>query len=316
MSDLTQDPGSGQGRDRTDDLVQPFVIERPDLRGRYIRFGAMINDLLTRHAYPDPVAALLGETVALACLLSSTLKFDGIFTLQARGDGPVSLLVADVTSEGNVRGYARFDGDRLPEGSDASHRSVPDLLGEGHLVFTVDTGSEHDRYQGIVALTGSSLAECFRHYFLQSEQIDVGLKLAVGREGDGGPWRACGLLLQRLPSQQSIERGVDHDEDWRRAMILMGSATDAELLDPALMPNTMLFRLFHEEGVRVFDPAAYQAQCRCSRDRVARTLATFPADQIESLKEDDDHIKVVCEFCNTAYIFQDADLAALHHDTA
>lgn len=296
---------SGAG---TDDSVLPFQIDSSGLRGRAARLGAALDAILGRHDYPEPVARLLGETVTLAALLASALKYDGVFTLQTKGEGPVSLMVADVTSDGDIRGYARFDAGRLPQDATPAFR---DLLGAGHLAFTVDQGEHTERYQGIVELTGDTLAECVTHYFRQSEQINAGLKLAVGRSDAG--WRAGGLMLQRLPDQEKIIPASDREDDWRRAMILMDSATDAELLDPALAPSRLLYRLFHEDGVRVFDPQPMRDQCRCSRDKVTGALAAIPRAELETLKIDG-RVEVNCEFCNMTYRFDDADLDRLKEE--
>ncbi|HET8726743.1 MAG TPA: Hsp33 family molecular chaperone HslO [Alphaproteobacteria bacterium] len=289
-----------------DDVVQPFQIETTGLRGRLVRLGGMLDEILNRHAYPDPVAHMLGETVVLAGILASGLKYDGVFTLQTKGNGAISLMVADVTSDGGVRGYARYDASKLP--ADGS-RDVRTLLGEGYLAFTVDQGEHTERYQGIVELAGDNLAECVTHYFRQSEQIKAGIKLAVGRRG--GRWRAGGLMLQRLPDQEAIVPASDQEDNWRRAMILMDSATEAEFLDPGLAPNGLLFRLFHEDGVRVYSPAELRADCRCSRDRVTNALAAIPRDQIEELLVDG-AVEVACEFCNTRYRFGEEDLDRLY----
>lgn len=291
-----------------DDAVLPFQIDSSGLRGRSARLGAALDAILDRHDYPAPVAGLLGETVTLAALLASTLKYDGVFTLQTKGDGPVSLMVADVTSAGDIRGYARFDANRLPHDGTPTFR---DLLGAGHLAFTVDQREHTERYQGIVELTGDTLAECLTHYFRQSEQINAGLKLAVGRDDAG--WRAGGLMLQRLPDQEKIIPVSDREDDWRRAMILMESATDAELLDPGLAASRLLYRLFHEDGVRVFDPHPVRDRCRCSRDRVTAALAAIPRAELETLKIDGS-VEVNCEFCNTTYRFDDSDLDRLKQE--
>jgi molecular chaperone Hsp33 len=286
-----------------DDEVLPFQIERSGLRGRMVRLGPLLEEILTRHAHPMPVARLLGETVALACLLAGALKYQGVFTLQTRSDGPISTLMADVTSVGDVRGYARFDGARLPGEGD-----VPAMLGAGHLAFTVDQGPDTERYQGIVALEGATLAACLQHYFRQSEQVDAGLKVAVGRAG--GTWRAAGLMVQRLPEPGAPDPASDREDDWRRAMVLMASATDGEMLDPDLPPDRLLYRLFHEDGCRVWAPAPLRAACRCSRERVVATLAALPRAEIEELKVDG-VVRVTCEFCNAAYVFDDLALAGV-----
>src|SRR5215475_1943589 len=163
-----------------DDLVQPFQIEPFALRGRLVRLGPALDSILTRHAYPAPVATMLGEAITLALALAGALKYEGVFTLQTKGDGPIKLMVADVTTAGAIRGYAQFDAARL-EAETAATGSVPRLLGAGYLALTVDQGEHTERYQGIVELQGSTLAECVHHYFRQSEQVEAGLKVAVAR---------------------------------------------------------------------------------------------------------------------------------------
>jgi len=287
-----------------DDLVLPFQIEASGLRGRLVRFGPLLDDILGRHAYPEPVGHLLAETVVLTALLASALKYDGVFTLQAKGDGAVRLLVADVTTGGAVRANAMFDESRLA-GADTT---VPALLGKGYLAFTVDQGENTERYQGIVELTGETLWECAQHYFRQSEQLQAGLRSAV-RHGDKG-WRGGGIMLQRLPDPEK-QVPTDREDDWRRAMVLLGSATDAELTEPALSGEALLYRLYNEDGVRVFPSQPMRFSCRCSRERVASMLKSMPKAEIESLAVDG-RVEVACEFCNTRYSFDGEQLAALY----
>ena len=298
-----------------DDLVQPFQIDPFGLRGRLVRLGPLLDEILTRHAYPEPVAALLGEAIALAAALSGALKYDGVFTLQTKGDGPVHLLVADVTSDGAVRGYAQYDAAKLERARAQGEvtGSVPRLLGAGHLAFTVDQGEHTDRYQGIVELQGASLAECAHHYFRQSEQVEAGLKVAVARlpDAEGAPrWRAGSLMVQRLPPEGEAERREAAEEGWRRAVILMSSSTSAELVDPELAPEALLFRLFHEDGVRVYRRHVLAARCRCSRERVERVLRMLPADELAAMKVDGKVI-VTCQFCSAGYGFDEEELHAL-----
>jgi molecular chaperone Hsp33 len=296
-----------------DDLVQPFQIEASSLRGRLVRLGSVVDTILTRHAYPDAVAAMLGEAITLAVVLAGALKYEGVFTLQTKGDGPLHLLVADVTSAGAVRGYAQYDEARLQKvlsaWRPAGTSSVPRLLGAGYIAFTVDQGEHTERYQGIVELQGASLTECAHHYFRQSEQIQAGIKTAVGRDPAGRSWRAGGIMLQRLPSEGLDAFALEAQEDgWRRAMVLMSSSTSDELLDPALAHNDLLFRLFHEDGVRVFDAHGLAARCRCSRERIERILRQLPADDNAEIAKDEE-IRVTCEFCNARYAFARDDIA-------
>jgi molecular chaperone Hsp33 len=291
---------------RNDDIVQPFQIDASHLRGRLVRVGPVLDEILSKHAYPEPVARLLGETITLAITLAGALKYEGIFTLQTKGDGPISLMVADVTSTGDIRGYAQFDAERLAGADIGSAAPVPALLGTGYLAFTVDQGEHTERYQGIVELSGETLSEGIQHYFRQSEQLDTGIKVAVAFTDLG--WRGGALMLQRLPEDQVQQTlGSDVADDWRRAMVLMGTCTDQEMLDPNLPANDLLFRLFHEDGVRVWAPTNLNASCRCSRDRVATVLASLPRDEIADLKVNG-NVEVTCEFCNSTYTFDDAQL--------
>jgi molecular chaperone Hsp33 len=295
----------GDGR-LADDVVQPFQIEASSLRGRLIRLGSTVDDILKAHRYPDPVAFLLGETVVLATMMASALKYDGVFTLQAKGDAAISMLVVDVTSGGDVRGYAKLHEERLPQ---EGPFDVPALLGKGYLAFTVDQGEYTEPYQGIVELVGPGLADCLQHYFRQSEQIDAGLKLALGRRE--GRWRAGGLMVQRLPDAPDFGFRASHEEDdWRRAMLLMDSCTESELLDPRLPPNDLLFRLFHHDGVRVFRPAGLRKGCRCSRTRAERILQALPTEEVRDCMVDG-KVVITCEFCNATYEFDELALAEL-----
>jgi len=303
-----------------DDLVQPFQIDRSGLRGRLVRLGPVLDEILTRHDYPEPVALMLGEAIALAAALAGALKYDGVFTLQTRGDGPIRLLVADVTSAGAIRGYAQYDAERLakaieaaPAGASGLGDSVPRLLGAGHLAFTVDQGEHTDRYQGIVELQGATLAECAHHYFRQSEQVEAGLKVAVARCPDDSGiarWRGGSLMIQRLPPEGDAARRDAAEDGWRRAVILMSSSTSRELVDPGLAPEALLFRLFHEDGVRAYRRHDLMARCRCSRERVETVLRMMPADELATMKIDG-HIIVTCQFCSAAYDFDEREIAAL-----
>jgi molecular chaperone Hsp33 len=303
-----------------DDLIQPFQIDSSGLRGRLVRLGPALDEILTRHDYPEPVARLLGEAIALAAALAGALKYDGVFTLQTKGDGPIRLLVADVTSAGAVRGYAQYDEEKLakavaaaPGGATGVGDSVPRLLGAGHLAFTVDQGEHTDRYQGIVELQGATLAECAHHYFRQSEQVEAGLKVAVARLPDGAGtarWRAGCLMIQRLPPEGDPVKRDAAEDGWRRAVILMSSSTSRELVDPDLTPQALLFRLFHEDGVRAYRQHELAARCRCSRERVETVLRMMPADELATMKVEG-HILVTCQFCSAVYDFDDDDVAAL-----
>jgi molecular chaperone Hsp33 len=300
----------------TDDLIRPFQIDAFALRGRHVRIGPVLDRIIGQHGYPEPVARMLGEAAALAATLAGALKYEGIFTLQTKGDGPIGLMVADVTSDGAVRGYAQYDADALA-GLDGAGNSVPKLIGAGYLAFTVDQGQHTERYQGIVEITGATLAECAHHYFRQSEQIEVGIRLAAGRTESG--WRAGAIMLQRLPLEGGTESllafdgeqaAEAQDDGWRRSLMLLGTCTDAELIDPNLDSDQLLFRLFHEDGVRVYPAQPLEARCRCSRERIENVLKTLPPDDLQHLVVDG-KVGVTCEFCSTFYEFSPEEIETL-----
>lgn len=300
------------GPELSADFVVPFQVERAALRGRIVRLGPLLDEIVSRHAYPRPVSLLLAELVTLTATLASALKYEGVFTLQISGKGPVSILVADMTSTGDLRAYAQFDADAVAAVADGPVLSpVSGLLGTGHLAFTVDQGADTERYQGIVALEGNTLTDCIHHYFRQSEQLDAAIKVAV-EGGEGMPWRSGAIMIQRLPGEARADEltRAEADEAWREAVALMGSARAEEMTDPALAPERLLFRLFHEPGVRAYESVALRAGCRCSRARVERTLSSFPREEVVALIEDD-AVRVKCEFCGIDYAFDRAAIDAL-----
>lgn len=305
-------------RPMTDDYVLPFQIEASQLRGRLVKLGPTLDEILTRHAYPDSVAHFLAETISLAVLLSSMLKYDGIFTLQTKGDGPISMMVADVTSVGDIRAYAQFDEEALRKaGDDVDIAPAPALLGKGHIAFTVDQGQNTERYQGVVELYGKTLADCVQHYFRQSEQLETGLTVSASREiledGSKGAWRAGGIMLQRLPEDPTQKiLGTANQEDWRRAMVLLSTVSGDELLDADLPGSDLAYRLYHEDGVRIWDAHQLRFGCRCSRERVSTMLSNLPRLEVESLKVEDGTVEVDCQFCSSVYRFDDADLESVY----
>ncbi len=305
MHGLTEHPDDR----RRDDIVLPFQIEAPGLRGRLVRLGDAVDTILKRHDYPPPVAALLAEALALSATLSAALKYDGIFTLQLKGDGPVPMLVTDVTTAGAIRGYAEVSGE-LPDDLAIAAAPVRSLVGKGYLAFTVDQGEHTERYQGIVELTGDSLTECIDHYFRQSEQFSAAMQVTAG-QNDAGQWRAGAMMLQRLPDQEAIVALEERDEAWRRSVILMSSVTAAELLDPALSPADLLFRLFHEDGVRVYEQQPISFGCRCSHERAARILASLPRREVKELIVEGE-VTVTCQFCSETQHFDEGEIAGLY----
>lgn len=293
-----------------DDMIQPFHVDALGVNGRVVRLGPVLDRLVAPHNYPPAVADLLSQVVVLAVTLSSVLKFDGVFTLQVQGNGPVSLVMADVTSAGGVRSYARYDAARLAEidASGSQGAPVPALLGSGYLAFTVDQGPDTERYQGITELTGATLADCAHDYFRQSEQLETAILLA----SDADPLVAGAIMVQRLPGRHGADKD-EAEEAWRRAVILMSSLSSGELLDPAVTTDRLLYRLYHQDGVRVTDGRAVEQTCRCSRKKVANTLRSFPQAEIEDMAEDG-KVTVTCEFCGTDYVFSPEQVGALYQD--
>lgn len=287
-----------------DDLVAPFSLDGAPVRGRIVRLGeAALDPILHRHAYPRPVAMLLGEALALAALVGSLLKAEGRLVVQAQSEGLVPLLVAE-HSDGGLRGYARL-ADGAAKKLAKFHRMPPaELLGAGHLVMTLDQGEEKTAYQGVVALDGDTLAACAENYFRVSEQTDTGIRLAVGELVQGsGPslWRAGGVLMQRVASDQA--RG-DTAEDWSRASHLFATLTDAELIDPGLPADRLLYRLFHEERVRMSAALALADRCTCDEGRLTNVMSQFPKEELQDLVEPDGFLHARCQFCSREYLLE------------
>jgi molecular chaperone Hsp33 len=311
-----------------DDTVLPFEVAALDLRGRVVRLGPLVDEILSRHDYPPPVAKLLGEAVALTVLLGSALKFEGRFILQTQTDGPVRMLIVDFRSPGKVRACARFDVARVAAAVEAGNASAGALLGRGHLAMTIDQGSDMSRYQGLVALNGEGLEDAAHEYFCSSEQIPTRVRLAVAEEfsaGAGHRWRAGGMLLQFLPKTPERARVADlhpgdapegtaphvvqEDDAWVEGRSLVATVEDLELIDPALSSERLVYRLFHERGVRVFRGVEVVAECSCSRSNVEAMLKSFSQDDRDHMVENG-MISVTCEFCSSTYRFEPAEVQA------
>jgi len=299
------------------DFVLPFAVEGRNARGRMARVDHALNDILSTQDYPLPVAALLAEAVCLTALLGTMLKEDGIMTFQINADGPVRLLFVDYTTAGHLRGYARFDEEALAGMDEAERdRLVPQLLQSGTLSVTIDPAASQERYQGIVALEGATLAQCLQAYFRQSEQLPTVIKVATEMKtnGDGHRWLGGAIMLQPLPAvvgfsetQESHFRSEDAEEDWRHSVVLLNSATGDELLDSALPAESLLFRLYHEDGVRVFDAHRLTFKCRCSAEKLGNVLRQFSREDIEDMVEDG-QIQARCDICGKIYEFVPEDL--------
>lgn len=313
-------PVDDRGRD---DTALPFAVEPLDLRGRVVRLGPSIDRLLSRHGYPAPVARLVGEATALTALLGASLKFEGRLQLQTKSDGAASMLVVDFDAPDRLRAFARYDAGRL----ETMPAATPaELLGAGHLALTIEPGGEASRYQGIVALEGRGLEAAAHRYFVQSEQIPTLVRLAVAQNvtAAGANWRAGGLIAQFLPASPARRRPrnldpgdappgapsfADFDEDaaWVEARALIATLEDHELVDPTLSSERLLYRLFHERGVRVFTRQALREACRCSDEHVAGMLRRFSREERAEMVGTDGRIGVTCEFCSTYRAFDPAE---------
>jgi molecular chaperone Hsp33 len=312
-----------------DDTVLPFQVEALDLRGRLVRLGPAVDEILSRHSYPAPVAKLLGEAIVLGVLLGSALKFQGRFILQTQTDGPVRMLVVDFATPGRIRACARFDRDRVAAAMETGATSAGALLGRGHLAMTIDQGTAMSRYQGLVALEGGDLEAAAHEYFRRSEQIPTRVRLAVAEEFHPGPdglrhrWRAGGIMLQFLPKtaermrQPDLDPGdapegtiphvIPEDDAWVEGRSLVETVEDIELIDPALSNERLVYRLFHERGVRVFRCRDVVAECSCSRAKITDMLRSFSTDDRAHMVENG-VISVTCEFCNSTYVVKPTEV--------
>lgn len=273
----------------TADLLHRFMFEGCDIRGEIVTLNDSFAPIATNNPYPSAVKQLLGEFVAAAALLSSTLKFDGVISLQARGEGALSLIMAECSHHNEVRAIVRpREGEPLP----AEGASLADFLGKGVLAITL-TPTHGERYQGIVPLDADNLAGCLEHYFQQSEQLTTRLWLAASDT------RASGLLLQALPQQMaSAEQNADQ---WQTLEALTDTLRDEELLEVA--HEELLYRLYHEQPPRLFSPTALHFRCSCSRERSAEALRSLGQEEVDSLLAERGAIDIDCQFCNHHYRF-------------
>ncbi|MFT3810613.1 MAG: Hsp33 family molecular chaperone HslO [Micropepsaceae bacterium] len=289
MTELTTAP---------DDLALPFAIDGKQTRGRVVRLGGVAERVVAGHGYRGDAARLAGEALTIVSLLGSALKFEGTLTLQTRGEGRARMVVADFATPGQVRSFVSVADDAEPDAP---------LLGEGSFALTIDPAEGQNRYQGIVELHGS-LSEAALLYFQQSEQIPTRLKIAVGQvQSDDEPsWRAGGILLQRVAGEGGVQPAEANDDDWVRFGALLDTVGADELLDPTLSADDLLYRLFNEDTVRVFEPQPIAFQCRCSPERVANVLDAYSAEELEDLKTPEGAIEAKCEFCGTVYPYERA----------
>ena len=309
MTDHMQD---NMAQDNPTDYVTVFQLDGQPVRGRAVKLGPALDAALNpggKARYPDNVARLLGEAMMTGALVAQSLKFAGRLVVQCYGtnDGAISLLIADCTTDGHIRGYARWNAAKLTEIElDSRNPGADVLLGGGTFSMTIDQGPDMDQYQGIAAIEGTSLSSCAEHYFNQSEQIPTRIQLACGQsiDGEGSHWSGAGMMIQKIADD---ETRTDASAPWETAQQLFTTLTDAELIDPELSTDRLLYRLFHEDGVRVVSTHSVTANCRCSRDRLLDTLKSFEASALDDMAEDG-VISANCEFCASEYKFPLADL--------
>lgn len=280
--------------------ITPFHLANRPVRGRLVRLGKLADIMLMRHDIPDCGRQLAGEALSLVAGLSAGLKFKGSFSLQIKGDGPISMLVADCTDSGELRFYLRASGELEQAPAKA-------LLGNGYFAFTIDQGAHTERHQGIVALEGENLADMAMHYFNTSEQHQCWIRLYCEKTPEG--WQAGALLLEKIAEEGGIAQSDAGDEDaWETACILGNTLTGAELFNPMLSATTLIERLFGTQDVLIDRPRAVSLGCRCSRARLAGVLSTFPDDDLDHMAEDG-QITMNCEFCNVGFRFDRNEIA-------
>ena len=302
--------------DNFDNCVS-FHIDNGAFLGRIVRLDKVVNTILTKHQYPLQVSAVVAESTALAALLASTLKYQGLFTLQTKSNGPVPMVVVDVTSEGKIRACANYDEDKILKAQELRKTTgeiepAPHFMGEGILAFTVDQGAQTDLYQGIVDLQGKDLSECAMRYFKQSEQIETYLKLYLQapQTPDEG-WKSAGILLQKLPSKGGTENSDETElsEAWKQAVIFAQSLQADEIFNESLDSQTLLHRLYHADNLQISRTKEYSFGCRCQREKLWNTLHVMKPEEIEGMTENG-KITATCHFCGTTYSFDKGELLA------
>ena len=291
---------------QTEDYSARFVIETHPVHGRLVRLGDTIDQILKAHDYPPVIANLLGEACVLAVLVGASLKFEGRLILQAQGDGAVRYVVADYDTRGGLRGFCRYDDGELAELSAANEGSfqslgAQSLLGKGTFIMTLDPEDHGERYQGITPIEGASLSLCAEHYFAQSEQVPTQIKLAVSEveTPNGSTWRAAGAMIQAIAGDES--RGETR-ESFQHIRALFETLGEEELTDFNLTADRLLYRLFHEDGVRLSALKTIYKLCRCSQERVEGLVQSFSDDERQDMLEPDGKVHITCEYCSKTFL--------------
>jgi molecular chaperone Hsp33 len=276
----------------TQDNLNRYIFEDLSVRGELVQLHETYHAILENKNYPAPIQRLVGELLVATSLLTATLKFEGSIAVQLQGDGPVKLAVINGDNEQKMRGVARWEGD-VPENG-----NIHDLIGKGHMVITI-TPKKGERYQGVVGLEGDSVADCLEGYFAQSEQLKTRIILRT----DPSTQHAAGMLLQILPDNKGTE------EDFERLERLTETVKNDELF--TLNAEEVLYRLYNQESVKLFDPQAVTFQCGCSRDRSAAAILSLPQNEVEDMMTETGHVTLHCDYCGSDYAFDAVDVAAL-----
>ena len=291
------------------DVCLPFQIEGQDIKGRVLRLGPSVHEILSKHNYPDHISKILGQTLALTALLGSLMKYDGIFTTQMKGEGLLRLMVADfskdkdnddASAKGVIRGYAGFD-----DGTNADDK-LNELFGDGsYLAITIDQGKFMERYQGIVSLIGDNLTQAAEEYFQSSEQLPTKVMIECEKDEDGR-WQAGAIMIQHLARNTELELTRDKDntaDNWDIASILLSSLKSSELLDENISLQQLLIRLYHEAGIRIFDHTEIAAGCRCSEEKIRTVLSSLDLEELKDVAEEGT-VTVTCDFCTKNHKFE------------
>lgn len=295
------------------DICLSFNLDDNAFRGRIVRLDNVLQEIFSHWVYPDNVASAVAETTALGVILASLMKFEGLFTLQMQGNGPISVLVTDVTSAGKVRSCAKYDAEAIANAqglrkTEGEIEATPHWLGQGNLIFTIDQGKKMDMYQGIVDLQGKNLSECALRYFKNSEQIDTHLQLFVQKREE--KWQAGGILIQKMPRGGGQEKNLTEEEVaelWNEDKILLDSLKQEEIFSSELSLEDILYRLFHEHNVRVAKASEYSFGCRCNREKLQSTLSAMKEEDVNDMVEDG-KITATCNFCGQVYSFDKSEL--------
>ncbi|KJY78379.1 molecular chaperone Hsp33 [Vibrio coralliilyticus] len=279
-------------------VLNRYLFEDLSVRGELVQLDEAYQRIISSKEYPAPLQKLLGELLVSTTLLTATLKFEGSITMQLQGDGPVSLAVINGDHDQKIRGVARWEGDI------ADDANIHDMLGKGHLVITIDP-KKGERYQGIVGLDGDNLSDILESYFANSEQLKTRIWLRLGEHE--GKQRAAGMLIQVMPD------GTGTPEDFEHLEQLTDTVKNEELF--TLEANDLLYRLYNQEKVRLFDPQPVEFHCGCSRERSGAAIVTIDRAEVNDILAEVGSISLHCDYCGTNYTFDEAQVSELFDQT-